>query len=260
MAGVCSQALVTGRWGNPGQQGELRVCLWGQGRGQKVTLVPQRIRMDKQKALALLCAVVSQEPPAFENLCSLFQGLRDVRAKEYGGSEVKGKVRQLSKAWLLEKPPPHSEVGKGNCCYAATTQNIKAAYLDAPRTRWQLGGPLMHAWYANHTLSPGPPLPLTQPRVLFASSARTHRVYFWVACFVSVCDNVYFITWLWGTALRLRPCSHHTPPRACPSVAHSAPETVCGARGHVAELNDIREETDNARDLDLRVFRSLMNI
>lgn len=67
--------------------------------------------MDKQKALALLCAVVSQESPAFENLCSLFQGLRDVRAKEYRGSEVKGKVRQLSKAWLLEKPPPHSEVG-----------------------------------------------------------------------------------------------------------------------------------------------------
>lgn len=67
--------------------------------------------MDKQKALALLCAVVSQEPPAFENLCSLSLRLRDVRAKEDRGSGVKGKVRQLSKAWLLGKPPPRSEVG-----------------------------------------------------------------------------------------------------------------------------------------------------
>lgn len=95
------------------------MCLWGQSRGQKVRLVPQKIKMDKQKALALLCAVVSQESPAFENLCSLFLGLRDVRAKEDGGSEVKGKVRQLSKAWLLVKPPPHSEVGERQlllCC------------------------------------------------------------------------------------------------------------------------------------------------
>ncbi len=180
--------------------------------------------------------------------------------KNTGAARSRERSGNFLKPGFLKSPRPIPRWGKGNCCYAATTQNIKAAYLDAPRTRWQLGGPLMHAWYANHTLSPGPPLPLTQPHVLFASSARTHRVYFWVACFVSVCDNVYFITWLWGTALRLRPCSHHTPPRACPSVAHSAPETVCGARGHVAELNDIREETDNARDLDLRVFRSLMNI
>jgi len=59
-------------------------------------------------------------------------------------------------------------------------------------------------------------------------------------------------------ALCLRPCSHHTPPRVCPSVNCYAPESVCGAE--VAELNDIREETDNARDLDLRVFTGLMNI
>lgn len=146
-------------------------------------------------------------------------------------------------------------MGQGNCCCTATTWNIKATYLDAPWTCWQLGGLQKHAWYANHTLSPGPPL----PGVLSACFAHTQTL-LWVACFVSVLDNVYFITWLWGTALRLRPCSHHTPPRACPSVARSAPESVCGARGHVAELNDIREETDNARDLDLRVFRSLMNI
>lgn len=85
--------------------------------------------MDKQKALALLCGVVSQKPPAFEELCSLFLGLREVRAKEGKGSGVKGKVSQLSKAWLLGGGQ------HGNCCYAVMTWNIKATYLDAPRTQ-----------------------------------------------------------------------------------------------------------------------------
>lgn len=99
-------------WWLVGEQGEFRLCLWGQSRGQKVRLVPQRIKMDKQKALALLCGVVSQEPPTSKDLCSLFLGLREVRAKEGKGSGVKGKVRQLSKAWLLRKPLLRSEGGK----------------------------------------------------------------------------------------------------------------------------------------------------
>lgn len=143
-------------WWLVGEQGEFRLCLWGQSRGQKVRLVPQRIKMDKQKALALLCGVVSQEPPTFKDLCSLFLSLRKVRAKEGKGSGVKGKVRQLSKAWLLRKPLHRSSGGQGNCCYAVMTRNIKATYLDVPRTQWQLWGLLMHAWYANHTLSAGP--------------------------------------------------------------------------------------------------------
>lgn len=61
--------------------------------------------MDKQKALVLHCGVVSQEPPAFENLCLLFLGLQDVRTKEDRGSGVKGKVRQLFKAWRFWKAP-----------------------------------------------------------------------------------------------------------------------------------------------------------
>lgn len=85
------------------------MCLWGQSIGQKVRLVPQRLKMDKQKALALLCGVVSQKPPVFEELCSLFLGLWEVRAKEGKGRRVKGKVRQLSKAWLLGKPLHCSE-------------------------------------------------------------------------------------------------------------------------------------------------------
>lgn len=111
------------------------MCLWGQSIGQKVRLVPQRLKMDKQKALALLCGVVSQKPPAFEELCSLFLGLWEVRPKEGKGSRVKGKVRQLSKAWLLGKPLHCFEGGHGNCCYAVMTWNIKATYLDAPQTQ-----------------------------------------------------------------------------------------------------------------------------
>lgn len=80
------------------------MCLWVQRRGQKVRLIPQRIKMDKRKALALLCGVVSQEPTAFENLYSLFLGLREVRTKEDKGCGVKGKVRQLSKPCFLESP------------------------------------------------------------------------------------------------------------------------------------------------------------
>lgn len=82
------------------------MCLWVQRRGQKVRLIPQRIKMDKRKALALLCGVVSQEPTAFENLYSLFLGLREVRTKENKGCGVKGKVRQLSKPCFLESPSP----------------------------------------------------------------------------------------------------------------------------------------------------------
>jgi len=52
--------------------------------------------MDKQKALVLLCGVVSQEPPTFKDLCSLFLALQEVRAKEGKGSRVKGKLSQLS--------------------------------------------------------------------------------------------------------------------------------------------------------------------
>lgn len=60
--------------------------------------------MDKQKALALLYGLVSQEPPSFEDLRSLFLGLPGVRSKEDKGGSVKGKVTQVSKAWLLCKP------------------------------------------------------------------------------------------------------------------------------------------------------------
>lgn len=77
------------------------MCLWGQSKEQKVRLVPQRIKMDKQKVLAQLYGLVSQDSPSFEDLRSLFLGLLGVRSKEAESGGVKGKVAQLSKAWLL---------------------------------------------------------------------------------------------------------------------------------------------------------------
>lgn len=216
--------------------------------------------MDKQKVLALLYGLVSPDPPSFEDLRSLFLGLLGVTSKEAESGGVKGKVVQLSKAWLLWKPVPFWG-SEATVAMPPQLWILKLLILTPREHADSLEG----FWCMLDTLiTPAPHdhllLSLAYGLSRIFVRTNTHRVYFWVAGYVSVCDNVYFITWLWGTALRPRPCSHHAPPRACPSVACAVPRWVCGARGHVTELNDIREETDNARDLDLRVFGTLMNI
>lgn len=114
--------------------------------------------------------------------------------KKTGAAGSRERPGNFLKLGFMESPRPVLRWGKGNCCYAVTTRNIKATYLDAPRTQWQLGGLLMHAWYANHTLSPGPPLPLAQPCILSASSTHTLSLLLSSMLCVCVCQCLFYYT------------------------------------------------------------------